>query len=30
MVRTLLPTVCAVAGLGGKGNRDGSFAYYIR
>lgn len=20
---------CAVAGLGGKGNRDGSFAYYI-
>ena len=24
-----LTNCCAVAGLGGKGNRDGSFAYYI-
>ena len=24
-----LVNCCAVAGLGGKGNRDGSFAYYI-
>ena len=29
MVRTLLPTVVLLPDLGGKGNRDGSFAYYI-
>lgn len=26
---TVLTQVCAVAGLGGKENRDGSFAYYV-
>lgn len=29
MVPYTITNCCAVAGLGGKGNRDGSFAYYI-